>query len=222
MGKAGTAGADEVRLNPGQAVRLLPVHGGRLVRGKVRWVAHVDPDAPPSVRVLVLPHLGSAMHGTRVWVTADLPDEGLLSVYEALVQLALPREEVDLVEVSLLADEPRRAALRAAAQRPVILLQPGKVSRGTVSLDLSSCGCRVAVPADQQLAAGQMVQVAVDLDAGRSVWADGQVVWVDDAQHVAALRFTRVDPVDQERLDRGVLEALSPRFGRRQPGERQL
>jgi c-di-GMP-binding flagellar brake protein YcgR len=95
----------------------------------------------------------------------------------------------------------------------VLLLRPGKVSRGTTSLDLSSTGCRVTIPDQQKLSPGQMLQVAVDLDAGRSVWADGQVVWVDDEAQVAALRFTRMDPADQERLDRRVLAALSPRFG---------
>lgn len=201
-------------LTVGEQIRLLPVVGGRLLHGTV--VAVPGPDEPPGgrIRVQVLPRVGGWMDGVRVWALSGADDRGPATVHEArlLVRAQLP--DVDLTDISLLADEPRRNALRAGAQRPVLLLRPGKVSSGTTSLDLSSTGCRVTLPRGQVLSAGQVVQVAVDLDAGSSVWADGQVVWVDDESNVAALRFTRVDPTDQERLDRGVLAALSPRFGR--------
>jgi hypothetical protein len=154
------------------------------------------------------------MDGIRVWMISGVPErQDPVTAYEGRLLVTKLPGEVDLVDISLLADEPRRAALRAAARRPVLLLRPGKVSHGTTSLDLSSTGCRVTVPDHQQLSAGQILQVAVDLEAGSSVWTDGQVVWVDDEAQVAALRFTRVDPADQERIDRRVLAALSPRFG---------
>lgn len=202
----------------GEELRLLPVVGGRLLHGTVVAVADHHPGGPGGrVRVNVLPRVGGWMDGVQVWVLSGTGERGPATVYESrlLVRAQLP--DVELTEISLLADEPRRHALRAAARRPVLLLRPGKVSSGTTSLDLSSTGCRVSLPTGQELAAGQVVQVAVDLDAGSSVWADGQVVWVDDVAQVAALRFTRVDPADQERIDRSVLAALSPRFGRTHP-----
>jgi hypothetical protein len=154
------------------------------------------------------------MDGVRVWVLSSADEPGPMTVHEARLRVKPLRAEVELTEISRLADEPRRATLRAAARRPMLLLRPGKISSGTTSLDLSSTGCRMAVPDGQELAAGQVVLVAVDLDAGNSVWADGQVVWVDDDTHMAALRFTQLDPTDQERLDRGVLAALFPPLGR--------
>jgi hypothetical protein len=208
-------GSTALGLTVGEAIRLLPVVGGRLLQGTVVAVPGGDPgDVGGWIRVSVLPRVGGWMDGVRVWVLSGPGDRGPATVHEArlLVRSQLP--DVNLTDISLLADEPRRNALRASARRPVLLLRPGKVSSGTTSLDLSSTGCRVTVPTGQELSAGQVVQVAVDLDAGSSVWADGQVVWVDDDAGVAALRFTRVDPADQERLDRGVLSALSPRFGR--------
>jgi hypothetical protein len=200
----------------GEAVRLLPVTGGRLLHGTV--VDLSEPQEPRAwVRVAALPRVGGWMDGVRVWVLSGADDRGPATVHEARLLVRTRSPEVDLNEVSLLADEPRRKALRTATQRPVLLLRPGKVSSGTVSLDLSSTGCRVAVPGGQELSSGQVVLVAVDVDTGSSVWVDGQVVWVDDAAGVAALRFTRVDPTDQERLDRSVLSALSPRFGHSSP-----
>lgn len=154
------------------------------------------------------------MDGTRVWMISGVPElQDPVTVYEGRLLITESPGEVDLVEISVLADEPRRTTLRAASRRPVLLLRPRKVSRGTASLDLSSTGCRVRVPDHQELAAGQLLQVAVDLDAGTSVWADGQVVWLNSETRVAALRFIRMDPANQERLDRHVLTALSPTFG---------
>jgi PilZ domain len=202
-------------LTVGEAVRLLPLLGGRLMRGRVVAVL-VDADSGRA-RATVLPRAGTGMDGARVWVIAGDSGTGSLTVYEGRLHVTDRPDEVELAELDLLADEPRRSALRAGARRPVLLLRPGKASRGTTSIDLSSTGCRVSVPPDQDLAAGQSVQVAVDLDAGRSVWADGEVVWVDPVARVAALRFIRVDPADSERLDRGVLAALSPHFGRHSP-----
>jgi hypothetical protein len=197
----------------GEAVRLLPVVGGRLLHGTVVDLSGTQ-EPRDWVRVAALPWVGGRMDGVRVWVLSGAGDRGPATVHVARLMVRTQASEVDLTEVSLLADEHRRNALRTSAQRPVLLLRPGKVSSGTVSLDLSSTGCRVAVPRRQKLAAGQVVLVAVDVDAGSSVWADGQVVWVDEAAGVAALRFTRIDPADQERIDRSVLSALSPRFGR--------
>jgi len=202
----------------GEEIRLLPVVGGRLLHGRVVAVAEPDDPVGRWARVTALPRVGSWMDGVRVWVISGEPERSAVTVHEARLLVAPQPDEVELAELTLLADEPRRAALRAAAQRPVLLLRPGKVSSGTTSLDLSSTGCRVAVPAGQELSTGQQVQVAVDLDAGNSVWADGQVVWVDEEAGVAALHFTRMDPADRERLDRGVLAALSPRFGHPAPG----
>lgn len=197
----------------GETVRLLPIVGGRLLYGTVVDLSEAqEPSA--WVRVAALPWVGGRMDGVRVWVLSGAADRGSATVHVARLLVRTQAAEVDLTEVSLLADEPRRNALRTSAQRPVLLLRPGKVSSGTVSLDLSSTGCRVAVPSGQELSAGQVVLVAVDVDAGGSVWADGQVVWVDEAAGVAALHFTRIDPTDQERIDRSVLAALSPRFGR--------
>lgn len=196
-------------LGAGDAVRLLPVIGGRFLRGRVVSVPDRE-DRPGRIRVAVLPRVGGWMDGVRVWVLSGMSERGAATVHEARLLVRTQTAEVDLTDISLLADEPRRNALRACAQRPVLLVQPGKVSAGTTSLDLSSTGCRVTVPSGQDLSAGQVVLVAVDLDAGSSVWVDGQVVWVDEAAGVAALRFIRVDPADQERLDRGVLTALSP------------
>ena len=197
----------------GEQIRLLPVIGGRLLHGTVLAVPGDGLRVESGARVRVLPRVTGSMDGLRVWVISGVSEQAAVTVFQGRLLLTPQLGEVHLTDLALLADEPRRAALRAAARRPVLLLQPGKVSSGTTSLDLSSTGCRVNVPDGQKLATGQVLQVAVDLDTGSSVWADGQVVWVDDDAQVAALRFTRVDPADQERLDRGVLAALSPRAG---------
>lgn len=197
----------------GEQIRLLPMIGGRLLHGTVLAVPGDGLPVGSGARVRVLPRVTGSMEGLRVWVISGVSEQAAVTVFQARLLLAPQLGEVELADLALLADEPRRAALRGAARRPVLLLQPGKVSSGTTSLDLSSTGCRVTVPDGQKLTTGQVLQVAVDLDTGSSVWADGQVVWVDDDAHVAALRFTRVDPADQERLDRGVLAALSPRAG---------
>ncbi|HET9654859.1 MAG TPA: PilZ domain-containing protein [Kineosporiaceae bacterium] len=199
-------------LASGDEISLLPVTGGRLMRGTVvEIMAAVDGAA---VRVELLPRAGSWMHGVRTWVIRGPGDRGTMAVYEGRLRVQGTSRWPELVELNLLADESRRAALRAAARHPMLLVRPGKVSRATESLDLSSTGCRVTVPDGQELAAGQVVQVAVDLDAGSSVWAEAQVVWSDGDTRTAALRFTRVDPADQERLDRGVLAALATRSPR--------
>lgn len=197
-------------LGEGMEVSLLPIHGGRMLRGTVSWVSIDSKGEPVAARVSGVPGLGTMLHGTRVWMTNRPVDGGLLVVFEGVALLpGVLRGDVDLVDLSLLADEPRRAALRTATQRPALLVHPGRASRGTTTLDLSSSGCRVQVPFDQPLAAGQSLQVVVEVDHGRAVWADSQVVWVDDDTHIAALRFTRLDPADQERLDRRVLTSLS-------------
>jgi hypothetical protein len=207
-------GRDGPWLAVGEEVRLLPMIGGRLMQGRVLTVSVDPPDgAAPSARVRALPRVSAAMHGGRVWVICDVPEHAAVTVFQARLLLTARPGEVELAALTLLADEPRRAALRAAARHPVLLLQPGKVSTGTTSLDLSSIGCRVTIPDGQELLRGQVLQIAVDLDTGSSVWADGEVVWVDGDARVAALRFVRMDPADQERLDRGVLAALTPRAG---------
>ena len=96
----------------------------------------------------------------------------------------------------------------------VLLFRPGKASKGTRTRDLSSTGCRVALPATKQLTGGQVLQIAVDVDHGATVWADGTVVWVDEAAQEAALQFTRLDPLDAQRIDWQVYSALTAQAGR--------
>jgi len=159
------------------------------------------PAGPPAHRI---------PHGTPVWMTARGPDEGTLTAYRGVA--APPgdlRGEIRLTDLVLLVDEPRRTALRVTAERPILLIRPGRSSRATTTIDLSSTGCRVAMRPEQPLARGETLLVAVVVDHGGAVWADGQVVRVDEAQHEAALRFTRVEPSDAERLDRRVLSVLS-------------
>ena len=137
-------------------------------------------------------------------------DDESLRVHEADLSVDdRDRSTVELHDVRHLADERRRAHLRVAAQAPVLLVEPGRRSRGTTTIDLSAGGCRVVLGYGQSLHTGQAVQVALDIDAGSTVWADGEVVRVDDVRHEAALRFTRLDPVDSERLERRLLSSLS-------------
>lgn len=190
-------------LAPGQAVSLLPVHGGRLVHGTV--------DAARGQHRVVRLAAGVAtlLRDGAVWVMSRGEDESL-QVHEAHLGTAgEDRSRVELTDVRHLADERRRAHLRVAAQAPVLLVEPGRRSRGTTTIDLSAGGCRVVLGYGQTLQRGQPVQVALDIDAGSTVWADGEVVRVDDARHEAALRFTRLDPSDSERLERRLLSSLS-------------
>ena len=190
-------------LAPGSAVSLLPVHGGRLVHGTVE-------SAQAQRRVVRLAAgVATLLRGGGVWVMSRGDDESL-RVHEADLSVDdRDRSTVELHDVRHLADERRRAHLRVAAQAPVLLVEPGRRSRGTTTIDLSAGGCRVVLGYGQSLHTGQAVQVALDIDAGSTVWADGEVVRVDDVRHEAALRFTRLDPVDSERLERRLLSSLS-------------
>lgn len=192
-------------LAPGRTVSLLPVHGGRLVHGTVE-------QARAQERVVRLDAgVATLLRDSAVWVMSRGDDESL-QVHEAQLRVGgSDRSTVELVDVRHLADERRRAHLRVAAQAPVLLVEPGRRSRGTTTIDLSAGGCRVALGYGQTLHRGQAVQVALDIDAGSTVWADGEVVRVDDVRHEAALRFTRLDPTDSERLERRLLAGLSRR-----------
>lgn len=208
MDDDGTAPADgspampQTAFVPGGPVSLLPVHGGRLVHGAVE----VAGGGRPRVRLDGGP--GSLLRDAGVWVLSRAADEGL-RVHEATVRAVEgDRTVVDLTDVRLLADEQRRAHLRAAAQAPVLLVEPGRRSRGT-TVDLSAGGCRVTLAYGQSLRAGQVLQVGLDIDQGSTVWADSEVVRVDDARHEAALRFIRLEPGDCERVERRLLRGLT-------------
>lgn len=192
-------------LAAGREVALLPVSGGRLVHGTVEGAG----GPPGHVRVRLVGGLSTLLRDGPVWAMSRDTDEGL-QVHEAVLhRVPDDRAQVALSDVRLLADEQRRAHLRAATQAPVLLVEPGRRSRGTTTIDLSTGGCRVALAYGQVLEPGQNVQVALDIDAGSTVWADGEVLRVDDARHEAAVRFTRLGEADAERVERRLLRSLA-------------
>lgn len=209
-------------LVPQQPVSLLPANGGRIVHGVVAAVAGPGgPNAPgdtgghphgtdaAAARIRLDAGVAALLRDEAVYVSSRTPDERL-RVHEAVAHVVDgDRSLVDLTDLRLIGDERRRAHLRAATQAPVLLVEPGRRSRGTTTIDLSAGGCRVVLAYGQTLQPGQILQVALDVDAGATIWADGEVVRVDEVRHEAALRFTRLDPSDSERVERRLLRSLS-------------
>jgi len=194
-------------LGEGTPITVHPVHSRHTVRGHLLG----GPEAGwADVRAKVTPAAALSTSGEPVWVTYRSPVDGALVVLRAIArEVPHSHGEVELGQARRVADERRRAALRAATRCPALLVQPGRRSRGTNTVDLSSLGCRVGLPGGPGIEVGQAVQIALDVDHGSTVWADGVVVWIDEQRREAAMRFTRVTGADAERLDRRVLTALA-------------
>jgi hypothetical protein len=206
------SGIDDVwgGLHTGAPITVHPVHSRHTVRGHLVDEPCGGPAA--AARARVTPAAALSASGEPVWVTARSAGDGTLVVLRAVArEVPRRRGEVEFSDVRRIADESRRAALRAATECPALLVLPGRTSRGTRTLDLSSHGCRVGLPHGPAFGVGQALQIAMDVDNGATVWADGVVVWLDLDRGEAAMRFTRVTDADAERLDRRVLAALSGR-----------
>jgi hypothetical protein len=198
-------------LQPGATLTIRPLHSQHVLSGRLLDTPGRG-SVPPRARVAPAAALSAA--GEPVWVVSRSPQDGSLVLLKAQARGVVRRPgEVEFSQVVRLADESRRAALRAATQCPALLIRPGRTSRGTRTIDLSAQGCRVGVPEGSYCSVGQAVHIALDVDAGQTVWADGVVVWVDERRREAALRFTRIADADAERLDRRVLAALTAACG---------
>ncbi len=194
----------------GSTVTLVPIASGPPVLGELTlWSAGL---AGTVVTIRVRAGLGpvTALRGERVWVVTRPGGEQGLVVFQAVGQVVAPaRDELELTGVTWLAAETRRAALRAQVARPVLLVREGVPSRGTETIDLSSTGCRVQLPAGQTLLPGERLQTAVDVLDGSTVWVRSEVVRVDEDRAQVALKFVDLTLEDRDLIDRDVLAWFS-------------
>ena len=189
-----------------QELTLVPLSGGPPAHGEVV-------PGPPRDAIVIRVPLGVArsLDGEPVWATAR-SREGTLRVMRATVRRSgLRRDELVLQDVVHVAGETRRSRLRAPVEHSVLLVQDGTRTRRTVTLDLSSGGCRVRQPPEHRYSPGQRLRAALAVDTGPAVWADTEVVRVDEASGEIALRFLTVAEADRDRLDRDVLNYLTGR-----------
>ena len=181
---------------------IVPVDGEEPVAGEVTvWSAG---GIVVTGRVRIGAGAASAVNGRRVWVRARAP-EAMVVVQAVAQMVAGRRDEIELTGVVGLAVETRRAAVRARLERSILLVREGVPSRGTWTLDLSSTGCRVRLPQDQQLARGDRMRTMVSGNGGEPMWLIGEVVWVDADAGEAALHFVDVSEWDRNALERDVL-----------------
>lgn len=186
----------------GAPVVIVPMDGEEPVAGEVTvWSTG---GIVVTGRVQVGAGAASALNGRRVWARARAP-EGMVVVQAVAQQVAARRDELELTGVIGLAVEARRAAVRARLQRSILLLRDGVPSRGTWTIDLSSTGCRVRLPQDQQLTRGDRLRTVVSGSGGEPMLLLSEVVWVDADAAEAALHFVEVSDSDRNALERDVL-----------------
>ncbi len=152
----------------------------------------------------------STLAGHQLWLSARDGRRAALLVYTAHGH-AVPerRDELALTGLVPVVQEPRRGAARAPVEHRVLLMRHGRRARGTTTVDVSAGGCRVRSAGSAPLVPGEVLNAALDVDAGSTVWARSEVVWVDQDDGTAALRFLDVSAPDRQRLDRDVLTWLT-------------
>ena len=185
-------------------ITLLPVTGGSPAHGEV-----VRALAPGTVAIRVPLGVARLLDGQAVWVTARNRDGSLELMRATATRSPARRDELELHDVAHLGAETRRGQPRAHVEHAVLLVQQGTRTRRTVTIDLSSGGCRVRRLPEHRYRPGQRLRAALAVDTGPAVWAETEVVRVDEGTGEIALRFLAVADADRDRLDRDVLAYLA-------------
>jgi PilZ domain len=196
--------------SPGSTVRLLSA------TGEVVTLAELESWDTGPYGLTATGYLTAAtqaaeqLHGHRVWASM-FTEKGTLLVMQGIVSRSRPDrpDQLELTGVIGIAREPRRAALRASLERPLRLVLDGaEHPLEVVSVDLSSSGARVRLPAGKTLAVGDSVTVEIDLEGAETVRVDGDVLRLDEEQGQAVLRFHDLTPQDESAINRSVYPAL--------------
>jgi len=185
-------------------ITLLPRSGGAPAHGEV-----VTGQRNAAVTIRVPLGVARMLDGKAVWASARSRQGSLLLMRATAMRSSSRRDVVELYDVVHIGTESRRAHPRAYVEHAVLLVQQGTRTRRTVTIDLSSSGCRVRRLPEHHYAPGLRLRAALAVDTGPAVWAETEVLRVDESAGEIALRFLQVADADRDRLDRDVLTYLT-------------
>jgi hypothetical protein len=198
----------------GTAVTLLPVdvESGFLPGQITHWLGSAgSPVATIGVRTS--PAAASLCVGHRLWLCGHEAVTNNLLVLEVVAKR--PPRFVDtalaMTSVVPIAQEPRRAAVRAPVRHPVRLgLDDGNLADG-IADDLSRTGCRVALnQVDQLPRVGARIGLLIELPGESALSLSGVVVRTEQVAATIAVRFqpTQIDLAPIDRLVYATVRAV--------------
>jgi hypothetical protein len=167
-----------------------------------------------TVEVATRPAVGWLFDEERIWISGRVEETGELVVLEAtgVSDTGDPQDsgQLQLLGITTLAREPRRAAVRAPLNAMVEMSSAlDGVLAETTTVDLSRSGCRLRMEhSDASPAVGERLHVAMDL-AGHRVGAAATVARREGPE--VCLKFAALDDADTTLSERFVYDALSTR-----------
>ncbi len=216
------SGTDQVAADApavGSAVTLLPVSVDGVWVGEVASWTSSPTGLVVTSEVSTTSDAVRVLNVQRVWVSARTERLDTLVVFEAIAQ-ARGADTLTLTGVVAIAHESRRRAVRAATVWPVVVDVPsGGQPIRTHTVDISRSGCRIALPAGQDLPAQAAVELVVEMGRQEPIRASGDVLRVDVERGEAVVRFAELDPADGGRIERLVLGQLRQQAAETGSGE---
>jgi hypothetical protein len=189
----------------GAAVTLLPVDlDSGFLRGQITHWLGAAGNAVATIGVRTSPETATLCSGHRLWLCGHEAVNDNLLVLEVVAKR--PPRFVDtalaLTSVVSVAQEPRRAAIRATVRHPVrIGLADGTLTAGVVD-DLSRTGCRIALnDVDLMPRIGSTVGVLIELPGEAALPLAGTVVRTSQLAAEIAVRFQPAE-IDLAPIDR--------------------